>query len=118
MKIGGMGDEVIGLPISELRRLSEIPADVQFIRILKHPRYGYQYDEDWTIPRNEEPTIYLHIRHRYCMRVSPGGMLAYGSLDEFLTRYRQLQEDERSKKGQPVPEILRGQAWVEDDFNG
>ena len=45
-------------------------------------------------------------------------MLAYGSLDEFLTRYRQLQEDERSKKGQPVPEILRGQAWVEDDFNG
>jgi len=107
MKIGGMGDEVVGIPIAEIRRVAVSPPK----------RNGYA--SDWIpYPKLEDPVIYLHIRHRYCPRVYLNGTLSFSYLDDFLIRFRGIQENERSKKGQPVPEYLKGQAWVEDDFNG
>jgi hypothetical protein len=143
MKIGGMGEQAIRVQFWNLRRIHELPEEVQVLAVLPdlpqrprtmtvdhagQPGYGgnvleYCWDEylpaDW-IPHRRPSTfnarcLYVHVQHRYCFRgTEQGAPLIIEDLDDFLKRFRQIAEDEVSKRGQPVPENVHG-VWVNDD---
>ncbi len=141
MKIGGMGEEALRVEYWELRRLHELPAEVQIVEILPdlpaHSKCVYvdggagvgpapvemferRLPPEWIPhPLPLEPlkyrAVYLHIQHRYCLRVPAGAALSYGSLDGFLRRYAGIEADERAAAGKPVPENHHSNVWVDDD---
>lgn len=134
MKIGGMGEQAIRVQFYELRRLSELPEEVQIGGILpelpnppevvwvdggfgKGSRPVLVHDSmrspplpsDWVPhPRPsavEGRCLYVHVQHRYCNREAENGApLFIEDLDEFLRRFKGLAEHEASKRGEPVPE--------------
>lgn len=119
MKIGGMGEEALMVPLDQIRRLNELPSEVEIVRVLPPPtRGGRKYGSAWVRHDSPFPELFLHIRHRYCMRVSLGEALMYGSFEHFLSRYAQLKADEESKRGLKVKDVLPEGAfhpWVDDD---
>lgn len=86
----GIGDQVISLPLKDLRRLAEVPPDVEFIRTLQAPSRR-DYDATWYLPEIENQAFF-HIRHRFCFRCQPGQVLCWERFDDFLARYKQLEE--------------------------
>lgn len=103
MKIGGMGEEALRIPLADMRLLGELPADVEVVRVLPPPRAlsGMEYGTDWIAGDKSFPDLFLHIRHRFCVRAPPGTQLCYGYLQHFLERYNDLKRQEdmwRSEK--------------------
>jgi hypothetical protein len=80
--IEGMGDQVINIPHDQVRLLGKLPKDVVTVRWL-----GVPLSMDAFIYPD---LIYLHIRHRFCFRHTPGCALCNESLRDFLDRYDQL----------------------------
>lgn len=96
--LDGVGHEILAIPVADLRRVAEIPADVTLVRAVPPPvnRQAPLYHEAWVpVPdyvHQPPPTVYLHITHRYCIRCLPGIPMCYGDLDRFLERYKDLTE--------------------------
>ena len=114
MKIGGMGEEALVVLLGNIRRLNELPADVEIVRVLPPPKHINEYGPEWVSRQAPFPPLYLHIRHRYCVRVPISAPLMYDHLDNFLKRYRELAQDEKDKKGIPVNQDSYS-VWVGDD---
>lgn len=104
-RIEGIGHEVISVAPSELRRLASLPRDVQIIGIVSDPRnhpprvalipsappdwYPVPYQPGQE-PKDQEPLVFVHISHRFCIRVYPGQPMSYSTLEDFLDRYNEL----------------------------
>jgi hypothetical protein len=86
------GDQVICIRVKNLRRLAELPENVEIIKLLSFPRPRNYYDvpDDW-IPQPREIPVYLHIQHPFCVRCPPGGVMAIEDFDEFLKRFKELE---------------------------
>jgi hypothetical protein len=118
MKIGGMGEEALRVRLEDIRLLSELPADVEVVRVLPPaPLGGKPYGPEWVAGDRPFPELFLHIKHRYCVRAPAGSPLMYDYLQNFLRRYAEIKADEGSKRGQRVPDDPMGvyQNWVDDD---
>lgn len=93
--IKGYGEEVVRVPVRELRRLGELPPDVTIVRILHraeepNPRVPHEWMSTGTpLPGT---VLYLHIQHRLCVRAPVRSYLMISELQEFLTRYKELTE--------------------------
>ena len=87
--IEGMGEEVIRIPLTEIRQLAALPADVEIVASLRSPE---RRGEGWTAGGEgaPPPCLWLHIRHRYCIRTPPGGVLPWTEFEVFLSRYWSL----------------------------
>lgn len=144
MKIGGMGEQAIKVQFWELRRLHEIPETVEILAVLPdlprkvelayvdggNPRrpvpiqiYNEPLRSEW-IPHPKPLTInarclYIHVQHRYCFRgTEQGSPLVIEELDEFLKRFKDIEQDEFSKLGVKVADAFLDGAmhsWVDDD---
>lgn len=141
MKIGGMGEEALRIEAHELRRINEIPADVEIVQILPelppHSKCVYvdggigigpapvevwqrKLPQEWVpnpiAPPPVQPRgLYIHIKHRYCLRVPAGASLTYDSLDRFLIRFHSIREDEEARRGEKIGSALSYTCWVNDD---
>lgn len=140
MKIGGMGEQAIRVQFWELRRIHELPEEVQILAVLPelpervelayveggNPRrpvpirvYSQPLHSDW-VPHRRPSTInvrclYVHVQHRYCYRgTEQGAPLIIEDLDDFIKRFREIAEDEAAKRGQRVSENTQSM-WVNDD---
>lgn len=95
----GIGDMAIQLTAITIRRLHELPADVEIIRALppyeRPPDGGLDYEwrkqMAWEAPR----AMFLHVRHRYCTRLTPGMLMEIIGLDEFIERYHTMKASEQ-----------------------
>lgn len=125
MKIGGMGEQALRIYPNELRRLHEIPEEVDILKILPEipvapatvhvdragqPGYGASvreyrwYDElprEWVPHPHQKITstrcLYIHIQHRYCFRgPEQGQVLTIENLDAFLKRFDELRRQEEA----------------------
>jgi hypothetical protein len=144
VKIGGMGEQAIQVAHFELRRIAELPADVEILAVLpelpKDPPIAYvdragrpgegvavlehrwyeALPAEWVPHPRPSSTIvgrclYIHVRHRFCFRgAEDGAPLAVEGLDDFLGRFDGLRRQEKENKGKPVPHNSYGQ-WVDDD---
>jgi hypothetical protein len=113
VKIKGMGTEVIRVRFEDVRLLASLPLDVEVVAALAPP-HRHQYGDGWC----SDPTFYLQIRHRYCVRCPDGSALMIDYLQNFLRRYAEIKADEDSKRGQRVPDDdVMGvhQGWMNDD---
>jgi hypothetical protein len=138
MKIGGMGEQAIRVQFYELRRIDDLPEEVQIVGILPElpdsPEVAYVdcgagrghrpvlvYDSmrspplpaDWIPHRRpksiENRCLYVHVQHRYCFRgAEDGAPLTIEDLEDFLKRFKLIALDEESKRGQKVPEEFAG----------
>lgn len=144
MKIGGMGEEALRIEAHELRRIGEIPEEVEIVQILPelppHTKCVYvdggmgvgpapielwqeKLPKEWVPhplvkPPVKPRALYVHIKHRYCPRLPAGASLAYDSLDRFLRRFNSLREYEDSKRGLRIADVLpegSSSYWVDDD---
>jgi hypothetical protein len=95
-EIQGYGEEVLCIPVREVRRLCELPIDVVIARVAPPPpAHRGSYAMEWMATGSPtadyiDPAVYLVIQHRYCQRSTPGMVLTVGSLDGFLERYHEL----------------------------
>jgi hypothetical protein len=87
-----MGTEVLRIRFEDARLLGELPADVEVVATLRPP-HEHQYGPGWT----HDPTFYLQIRHRYCVRNPDGQALMIDYLQRFLHRYKLVQADEQAR---------------------
>lgn len=118
-RLSGMGEQALSVKAEQLRRLHELPEDVDILGILpalpNQPKlrafhdfpdmvevYNYQdhLPREWVpYPQRvlaKERLLYLHIAHRYCFRgVHNGVPLCIEGFEEFLERYSKLAEDEQ-----------------------
>jgi hypothetical protein len=124
MKIGGTGEQAIRVQVYELRRLNELPEEVQILGVLpelSRDRSAYELQPDWVPHPRPKPLearcLYVHVQHRYCFRGTENGApLTVEDFEDFLRRWADLREDELSKRGLPVVnEVLRDAGWVDDD---
>ena len=140
-----MGEQALRVQFYELRRLHELPEDVQIVGILpelpdspevayvdcglrKGPRPVLVYDSmdspplppEW-VPHKRAPAInsrclYVHIQHRYCVRGAElGAPLMVDTFDEFLKRFASIAATEKEQVGKPLTDVMRDNGWVEDD---
>lgn len=131
MKIGGMGEQALRIYPDELRRLHEIPEEVDILKVLpeiptapatvhvdRAGQLGYGasvreyrwYDElprEW-IPHPKQGVIYarclyIHIQHRYCFRgTEHGQVLTIERLDDFLKKFKELRRQEDLWKNEKI----------------
>jgi hypothetical protein len=101
-----MGTEVLRIRFGDVRLLGELPGDVEVIATLRAP-HEHRYGSGWS----HDPTFYLQIRHRYCVRTEDGQVLMIDYLQHFLKRYRQLKADE----DQRMAEVREANARVLDE---
>jgi hypothetical protein len=115
VKIKGTGTEVIRIRFEDTRLLGQLPSDVEVVASLVSPM-RHQYGPGWC----NDPTFYLQIRHRYCVRCPDGTPLMIDYLQNFLRRYDEMRIDEESKRGQRVPKDPHGiyENWVNDEEVG
>lgn len=94
-RVEGIGEEVLKIPIVRLRELGKLPADVEIVQILPDP--AMRSAPGWYVGSDphDPPRTYVHIRHRFCMRVFPGNHLCIGDLEGFLERYYELMKQGR-----------------------
>jgi hypothetical protein len=85
----GMGTEVLRIRFEDVRLLGDLPLDVQVIATLRPPA-EHQLGPGWC----HDPTFYLQVQHRYCVRCSDGEPLMIDYLQHFLRRYTSLKKDE------------------------
>lgn len=109
MRMIGMGDEGIRLGTAhELRRLHELPHDVEVVRILPNRDRSVQYDP-WRPTQVLVPhlvPIFVHVRHRYCSRVPAGAHMSYDTLTNFLKRYFSLLAYEAEMRTKTMAEVF------------
>lgn len=95
----GMGHVALMVCGSEVRRLNELPHDVEVVRGLphfeRHPPAEHERDWRHQPPWDEPRPIYLHVKHRYFVRIGPGELLMIMGLGELLEHYRCLESRER-----------------------
>ena len=85
--LSGMGNQIISVPARDLRRLGqELPPKVEIIRSIIPT-----INENPCLLPDEDNLAYLHIRHVFCFRTPPRGMMCIEPFDEFLARYAQLE---------------------------
>jgi hypothetical protein len=88
----GMGTEVLRIRFEDTRLLGGLPADVEVVASLRPP-HEHRPGPGWV----NDPTFYLQIRHRYCVRCNDGEPLMIDYLQRFLRRYASLQVDEEAR---------------------
>ncbi len=119
MKIGGMGEEALRVRLEDVRLLGELPADVEVVRVLPPALLGGKgYGTEWVAGDRPFPELFLHIKHRYCVRCPAGSPLMYDYLQNFLRRYAEIKADEDSKRGVRVKDVMPDEYyshWVDDD---
>jgi hypothetical protein len=85
----GMGDWALCLPLSQIRRLSELPGEVQVVSTLPdHRDVEERLQNEWSMPPSLGYPLYLHIRHRYFPRMPPKAILECITLDDVLERFK------------------------------
>lgn len=96
----GIGHCALALTALTIRRLHELPADVEIIRGLPHFERipPAEHERDWTHqPAWDAPrAMYLLVRHRYFTRVPLGCVLEIVDLEGLLERYRALEAAEKA----------------------
>lgn len=110
MKIGGMGDQALRVPLEMIRSIARLPADVRIVAVL--PQYGSKGPTAWSPTAGPTP-LFLHIRHRYCMRLRPGDVLCHQHIDDFMYTYADMRRQENERAGLPVDNDLNS-VWVSD----
>lgn len=127
MKIGGMGEQALRIQVYELRRLHEIPGDVEILAVLPDlPRQhvtGYgEIPSAWVPhpkPAGGTSYLYLHIQHAYCFRgVEHGQVLTIENLDDFLKKYESLRRQEELWKNEKMSDHFPEHCsthWVDND---
>lgn len=81
-----MGEQAIKIPLDQIRRLADLPADVVVVKVLS----PFEDRTDW-IFNGDKPPLYLHIRHPFCSPAVNGHWLHHEHLDSFLRRYREME---------------------------
>lgn len=124
MKIGGMGDSAIRLEAYELRRLVELPQEVRIVRILpdQHGKAALDLWRPNFRPEFPQMRLFIHVRHRYCYRLThPGMQLTVFTLDEFMRQLRDMRQLENDNAGKRVEEDplqalnQMNPMWVDDE---
>lgn len=96
----GMGHVALVLAGTDIRRLAHLPMDVEIVRALPHfeRRPPAEYEREWTYqpPWDEPRPIYLHVKHRYFVRIALGRVLMVMKLDELLEHYNTLKAAEEA----------------------
>lgn len=114
-----MGEEALRVRLEDVRLLNQLPVDVEIVRVLPPAALGGRgYGPEWVAGDRPFPELFLHIKHRYCMRASAGAPLMFDYLQNFLRRYAEIKADEDSKRGLKCSdELLEGvyHHWVDDD---
>jgi hypothetical protein len=92
----GMGHAALALDAKTVKRLNELPDDIEILRALPLPPHWSQAasetERQWqyTPPWGTAQPIYLHIQHRFLSRMATGQVLEIMGLDELLDRYRTM----------------------------
>lgn len=95
-KIAGLGEEVLRVRLDRLQQLAWLPEDVEVVKVLSPPaRGGYPLEWMATGSAADDHALYLHVRHRFCVRAPVGTVLMFTHLEMFLERYRDLTEKGR-----------------------
>jgi hypothetical protein len=81
----GVGDQVVCVLLKDIRDLGKLPLDVEIVKII-----AGSDQERWIHPER----LFMHIRHRFCIRHHESAPLCIERLNEFLERYRQLNAEE------------------------
>jgi hypothetical protein len=94
---GGYGFEVLRFEDDDIRDIVRLPKDVLVVCALPHleRRRGPDCPAEWHAPGPRVQPVYLLICHRYCVRVPPGCAYQFTNLDDFVSRYYALAEDEK-----------------------
>ena len=85
----GHGYFALYLPWDQIRRLSELPADVEAVRVLpsgESPRQEYEDRQAWRAQPARE-RFYLLLRHPYFPRVAPNGFYEVARMEKVLQQY-------------------------------
>ncbi len=86
----GTGYYALFLPWDQLRRIAELPPDVEAVRVLPgddKPPMMRANRNAWMAEPPPEP-FYLLIRHPYFPRVPPNAHYCVARMDEVLDQYR------------------------------
>lgn len=88
----GIGTEVIRIRFEDTRLLGQLPEEVEVVATLRPPA-EHDLGPGWI----HDPTFYLQIRHRYCVRVEEGCSLMIDYIQSFLHRYAELRKIEEQR---------------------
>lgn len=88
--LSGVGNQIISIESSDLRRLADLPIDVEIVRTVPPPDRVYDVPISWTVPRPDQ--TFLYIRHRFCFRCAPGQIMCTEPFDQFLRRFKELEK--------------------------
>lgn len=93
---GGYGYEVLRFEHESIRTIAQLPEDVRIMGALPElaERHGFNCPREWYRGAAPLRPIYVLISHRYCVRVRDGEPYQFTELEEFLQRYKSLEQQE------------------------
>lgn len=116
---GGYGFEVLKFEDDDIREIVRLPKDVRVVCALPDlsERLHEPSPREWYSPAPRVRPVYLLVCHRYCTRVPAGASYMFTNIDDFVSRYYALQEEEKRPLEPCDPHYQRPrEAWhVGDD---